>query len=56
MEKNVIFVGKLSYTKMMEVLAKSDFAIIPHLCNEHTDYTYRINFFQYVYAKTHNCQ
>jgi len=51
MEKNVIFVGKLPYTKMMEVLAKSDFAIIPHLCNEHTDSTIPHKLFQYMYMQ-----
>lgn len=47
----VIFQGYQPFKKVMEMLAESDFAVIPHLKTEHTDSTIPHKLFQYMYAE-----
>lgn len=45
----VIFKGYQPFQKVMEMLGESDYALIPHLKNEHTDSTIPHKLFQYMY-------
>lgn len=47
----VIFYGYQPFTRVMEMLSESDFALIPHLKTEHTDSTIPHKLFQYMYAQ-----
>lgn len=51
LQKNILFKGFHPFQKMMEMLQEADFAIIPHLKNEHTDFTIPHKLFQYMYLK-----
>jgi glycosyltransferase involved in cell wall biosynthesis len=59
LDEYIIFYGWQPYEKMIEFLAKADFAVIPHLKSEHTDSTIPNKLFQYMYAEkpviTSNC-
>jgi len=46
----VIFMGYQPFSKVMDMLSDADFAVIPHLRNEHTDSTIPHKLFQYMYA------
>ena len=39
MKTQVIFCGYQPFSKVMEMLSESDYALIPHLKTEHTDST-----------------
>lgn len=60
LKETVIFKGYQPFEKMMAMLQESDFAIIPHIKNEHTDSTLPHKLFQYMYAQkpviASNCQ
>jgi glycosyltransferase involved in cell wall biosynthesis len=47
----VIFQGYQPFKKVMEMLAESDYPVIPHLKTEHTDSTIPHKLFQYMYAE-----
>jgi glycosyltransferase involved in cell wall biosynthesis len=47
----VIFYGYQPFTRVMEMLSESDFALIPHIKTEHTDSTIPHKLFQYMYAQ-----
>jgi len=48
--EKVFFLGWKSYTEMQELFGKSDYCLIPHLKNDHTDSTIPHKIFQYMYA------
>lgn len=50
LEKHVIFMGWKTHTEILEMLFKSDIAVIPHLKNEHTDNTSPNKIFHYMLA------
>jgi glycosyltransferase involved in cell wall biosynthesis len=60
LSNRVIFKGFQPFHKVMEMLSKADYAIIPHLKTEHTDSTIPNKLFQYMYAQkpviASNCQ
>jgi glycosyltransferase involved in cell wall biosynthesis len=47
----VIFCGYQPFSKVMEMLSESDYALIPHLKTEHTDSTIPHKLFQYMYLQ-----
>jgi glycosyltransferase involved in cell wall biosynthesis len=47
--QQVIFYGFQPFSKVMEMLSESDYAMIPHLKTEHTDSTIPHKLFQYMY-------
>ncbi len=49
LKDQVIFKGYQPFKKVMEMLGESDYALIPHLKNEHTDSTIPHKLFQYMY-------
>lgn len=49
--KQVIFCGYKPFSKVMEMLSESDYALIPHLKTEHTDSTIPHKLFQYMYLQ-----
>ena len=51
LEENVNFLGWKSYDEMMDILKKSDIALIPHLRSEQTDCSSPNKIFQYAYMK-----
>lgn len=51
LEENVKFWGWKSYDEMMDILKKSDIALIPHLRSEQTDNSSPNKIFQYAYMK-----
>jgi glycosyltransferase involved in cell wall biosynthesis len=51
LQKQVIFCGYQPFSKVMEMLAESDYALIPHLKTEHTDSTIPHKLFQYMYLQ-----
>jgi glycosyltransferase involved in cell wall biosynthesis len=48
---NVVFLGWKSYDEMMDILKKSDIALIPHLRSEQTDNSSPNKIFQYAFMK-----
>ena len=50
LEKYVIFCGWKTHSEVLEMLFKSDIAVIPHLKNEHTDNTSPNKIFHYMLA------
>ncbi len=51
MSQQVIFCGYQPFSKVMEMLSESDYALIPHLKTEHTDSTIPHKLFQYMYLQ-----
>jgi glycosyltransferase involved in cell wall biosynthesis len=51
LEKQVIFQGYKSFSVVMQMLSEADFAVIPHLKNEHTDSTIPHKLFQYMFLR-----
>ena len=51
LEENVIFLGWKSFDEMMDILKKSDIALIPHLRSEQTDNSSPNKIFQYAIMK-----
>jgi glycosyltransferase involved in cell wall biosynthesis len=51
LEDRVIFHGWKPYGEMIQMLARSDYALIPHLKSDHTDSTIPHKLFQYMYAR-----
>lgn len=51
LQDNVEFLGWKSFNEVTELLAQSDFAVIPHLKSLHTDTTIPHKLFQYMYAQ-----
>lgn len=51
LEDKVLFLGWKPHNKVLEMLLKSDIAVIPHLRNEHTDNTSPNKIFHYMLAK-----
>ncbi len=49
--QQVIFCGYQPFTRVMEMLSESDYALIPHLKTEHTDSTIPHKLFQYMYLQ-----
>lgn len=51
LENNVKFLGWKSFNEMIQLLGKSDIALIPHLKSDHTDSTIPHKLFQYMFAE-----
>jgi len=51
LEDRVVFHGWMPYEKMIEMMVRADYALIPHLKSDHTDSTIPHKLFQYMYAK-----
>jgi glycosyltransferase involved in cell wall biosynthesis len=51
MTQQVIFCGYQPFSKVMEMLSESDYALIPHLKTEHTDSTIPHKLFQYMFLQ-----
>jgi glycosyltransferase involved in cell wall biosynthesis len=49
-ENSVVFTGQVSYHRVLEELAMTDIALIPHIKSEHTDSTIPHKLFQYMYS------
>jgi len=51
LDNNIKFLGWKSFNEMIQLLGKSDIALIPHLKSDHTDSTIPHKLFQYMFAE-----